>query len=127
VEMKMATHHKNILSLETARHTKADANEVWEACLYLNMKPVRLLLEYFKRDKYRASSPLGKHLLLGLLALLADNKIAEDIHQSLRLASAGNDKLSSQTMQDIINHSKVIENRGINHSAAVSKDFFTSN
>ena len=96
-------------------HTVADAKQVWEACLFLKMQPVRLLLEYFRRDKYRASSPLGRHLLLGLIALLADNKIAEDIHQGLRLASKGNanDKLSSQVMQDIIGH-----------KAAVSKDRF---
>ena len=89
------------------------------------MKPVRLLLEYFRRDKYKASSPMGRHLLIGLLALLADNKIAEDVHHGLRLASIANsnDKLSSQTIQDIINHSKVIELRGIPHKAQVDKDF----
>ena len=125
VGVMMATHHQNILSLEAAVHNVADAKAVWEACLFLNMKPVRLLLEYFRRDKYKASSVLGRHLLLGLIALLADNKIAEDVHHGLRLASTGNanDKLSSQTIQDIINHSKVIELRGINHDASVSKDF----
>ena len=64
----------------------ADAKEVREACLYLDMRPVRLVLEYFRRDKYSASSPLGRHLMMGLVVLLADNKIAEDIHAPLRLA-----------------------------------------
>ena len=123
---KMATHHQNIISLEAAMHTVPDAKAVWEACLYLNMEPVRLLLEYFRRDKYMPSSPLGRHLLIGLIALLADNKIAEDVHQSLRNAAAKNpnNKLSTQTIQDVINHSLVIENRGIAHKAAVSKDRF---
>ena len=125
IEVKMATHHQNIISLEAAVHTVADACVVWEARLFLQMKPARLLLEYFRRDKYRASSPMGRHLLLGLIGLLADNKIAEDVHHGLRLASIANsnDKLSSQTIQDIINHSKVIELRGIPHKAQVDKDF----
>ena len=120
----MATHHKNIISLEAAVHRVAAAKVVWDACLYLNMKPVRLVLEYFRRDKYSASSPLGRHLLMGMIAILADNKIAEDVHQGLRFAAQQNasDKLSPFTVQDVINHSDVIEARGINHRAAVPKD-----
>jgi hypothetical protein len=52
--LEMATHHQNIISLETAVHTIPDARAVWEACLFLKMQPVRLLLDFFRRDKYRA-------------------------------------------------------------------------
>ena len=55
----MKTHHENVLSLEIARHNIADANEVWEACLYLHMQPIRLVWAYFRRDTYSALSPLG--------------------------------------------------------------------
>ena len=122
---KMKTHHQHILSLEHAMHDVSDAKEVWDACLYLSMQPVSLVLEYFRRDRYSASSPLGRHLMMGLVGLLADNKIAEDIHAKLRLAAQhhSNDKLSSQTIQDEINHSNVVELRGIPHNVAVAKDF----
>ena len=128
VEERMATHHTNILSLEAAVHRVRAAKELWDACLFLSMKPVRLVLEYFRRDKYKASSPLGRHLLMGLIALLADNKIAEDIHQGLRLAGkeGSNPKMSSQRVQEVINHSDVIESRGISHRAAVPKETLTS-
>ena len=123
-ETLLRTHHENILSLEAAVHTVADAKEVWSACLYLNMQPVRLMFEYFRHDRYSAASPLGRHLMMGLLAILPDNKIAEDVHASLRLASKGNsnDKLSSQTLQDVINHSSVLEDHSIPHKSSVSKD-----
>ena len=120
----MKTHHANILSLEKSMHTSAGARQVWDACLYLNMKPVRLLLEYFRRDKYLPSSMDGQHLLMGLMTTLADNKIVEDIHAPLRLASRGNsnDKLSTQTVQDIITHSAVLDERGIRQTVGVSKE-----
>jgi len=122
---EMKTHHQNILSLETSMHIVTDSKELWEACLFLNMSPVRLVLEYFRQDRYRKSSPQGRHLLMGLVALLADNKIAEDIHAKLRLAAKhhANSKLAAQTIQDEINHSDVIEARHITHNVAVSKDF----
>ena len=123
---KMKTHHENVLSLELARHNFADAAEVWEACLFLNMAPIRLMFEYYRRDKYSAMSPDGKHLMMGMQATLADNKIVEDVHAPLRLASKGNnnDKLAAVTIQDVINHSRVMEQRTINHNVAVSKETF---
>ena len=54
------------------------------------------------------------------------NKIVEDIHAPLRLASKGNnnDRLSAPTIQDVINHSNVMEPRNINHKVSVSKEEF---
>ena len=71
-------------------------------------------------------SPDGKHLMMGMQATLADNKIVEDVHAPLRLASKGNnnDKLAAVTIQDVINHSRVMEQRTINHNVAVSKETF---
>ena len=123
----MKIQHTNILALETARHELATARELWDACHFANMPPVRLMWEYFKRDKYSANSPDGRHLLIGMLTTLPDNKIVEDIHAPLRLASKGNnnDRLSAPTIQDVINHSNVMEPRNINHSVSVSKEEFT--
>ena len=124
----MRGHHRNVLSLEQAKHSIQDAKDVWDSCLYLNMQPIRLLWEYYRRDKYSPMSPDGKHLLLGLSKTLADNKIVEDIHAPLRLASKGNsnDKLSPQTVQDVINHSNVMETREIDHRSVVSKEEFVA-
>ena len=63
---------------------------------------------------------------MGLVGTLPDNKIVEDIHAPLRLASKGNsnDKLAKPSVQDVINHSKVFEVRGITHATAVPKDRF---
>lgn len=121
---KTKTQHENALALESARHTVADAQELWESCLYLDMRAVRLVMEYFRRDKYSPSSRDGRHLLMGLVATMADNKAVEDIHAPLRLATKGNCnlKLSSQTKQDVINHSDVLECRNIPHGVDVSKD-----
>ena len=123
---ELKTHHENVLSLEIARHSVADAQELWEACLFLDMRPIRLMQEYFRRDKYSPRSPDGRHLLMGLVGTLPDNKIVEDIHAPLRLASKGNsnDKLAAPSVQDVINHSKVFEVRGITHATAVPKDRF---
>ena len=97
----MKVQHENILSLEQAIHRNDDARPVWKACFFLNMQPVRVLLEYFRRDKYSVSSPLGRHRLMGLVAIMADNKVAEDVHASLRIASKANsnEKLSDTTIQ----------------------------
>ena len=121
---KMKAHHENMLRLERARHTVDEAQSLWDDCLILNMQPIRLMFEYFRRDRWNPMSPQGRHMLVSLLATLADNKIAEDVHASLRLAAKGNSniKLSSHTIQDVVNHSKVIEERNIDHGPSVTKD-----
>ena len=69
---EMKTHHRNILVLETSRHNNEDSRTLWSHCHFLNMMPVRLLLEYFKRDQWRETSPDGIHLLTGLVGLLCE-------------------------------------------------------
>ena len=120
----LKTHHENVLRLETARHAVPDAMTLWTACFFLLMQPVRLIFELFRRDRYAADSADGRHLLTGTVATLPDNKIVEDIHAPLRLAGKHNSnlRLSSANIQDVINHSNVIETRGIPHRAAVDKD-----
>ena len=64
--------------------------------------------------------------MLGLLATRVDNKVVEDIHAPLRLATKGNsnDKLSSQTMRDIINRSNEMGSCGATHRVVVTKEAF---
>jgi hypothetical protein len=121
----MKRHHLNIMTLENNRHEKTEAQHLWNACLFLKMTPVRLVLEYYRQDRYSPLSKQGCHLMFGLMATMADNKIVEDVHAPLRLESKGNTnfKLSPSTIQDVINHSNVLEQRNILHEATVSKDW----
>ncbi len=107
----MRTQHQKFLSLEVARHTVADADDLWDNCLYLNMPPKRLVWEFFRRGKYSPASRSGRHLMFGLIATMPDNKSVEDVHSPLRVAARhnSNDKLSSANIQDVILHSKVFE------------------
>ena len=86
---EMKRQHENVLLLENAVHAVADAKTLWRDCLFLQTQPIRVMWEFFRRDRYDPRSPLGRHLLSGMLGILPDNKIAEDIHADLRLASKG--------------------------------------
>lgn len=115
-------HHRNVLNLENA--SSVESRALCADCLVLQMSAIRLVWEFFRRDKYDHGSPLGRQLLLGLLGTLPDNKIAEDIHADLRLASKGasNLKLAKANIQDIINSSTVIEDRHMDHPTAITED-----
>ena len=121
----LKSHHKNVLSLENAAASGVqDAKSLWKDCLFVQMQPVRLMWEFYRRDKYSTQSPLGRHLMNGMLGIMADNKIAEDIHADLRLAAKGNSnlKLARANIQDIINNSTVIQDRGMPHDCQVTED-----
>ena len=90
---EMKRQHENVLKLENAVHAIADAKALWKDCLILQTQPIRVMWEFFRRDKYKPGSPLGRHLLFGMLGIFPDNKIAEDIHGKLRLAAKGNNNL----------------------------------
>ena len=123
---QLRTHHESALSLESAvANGVREAKALWNDCLFLQTQPIRLMWEYYRRDKYNSQSALGQHLLQGMLAILPDNKIAEDIHADLRLTTKGNSnlKLSRANIQDVINNSTVIEQRNMSHSIAVNEDF----
>ena len=128
VMREMKIHHNNVLSLERSMLRNDASQDVWKTCLFLSMSPIRLLWEYFKRDQYSPDSEDGRKLLIGLTVRLPDNKIVEDIHAPLRLATKGNsnDRLSACTIQDVINSSNVIETRKIPHNAKVTQDQVSS-
>ena len=70
----------------------------------------------------------GRKLLTGLLCVLPDNKIVEDIHGCIRkeAKSHPNAKLTNSHLQEIIVRSNVFESRGIRHAAALSRDVFAT-
>ena len=121
---EMKRQHENVLKLENAIHAIPAAMTLWKDCLILQTQPIRVMWEFFRRDKYKSKSVLGRHLLTGMLGILPDNKIAEDIHADLRLASKGNNnlRLSKTTIQDIVTNSTVIEQRNMVHAPAITED-----
>ena len=119
--------HLLILQLESDQHDFDD-----HAALYEDLKPVlnspniRCIYELYHRDDFSQSSADGRHLLSGHLLICADNKIVEDLHLGVRLkAKKGtNKKLASDQIQDVVQSSTVLEERGIRHSAALTKEEF---
>ena len=71
----------------------------------------------------------GRKLLTGLLCVLPDNKIVEDIHGRIRIEAKShpNAKLTANRIQEIVVRSNVFESRGIRHAAALSRDVFARN
>ena len=123
----MMNDHLLILQLESDQHDFDD-----HAALYEDLKPVlnspniRCIYELYHRDDFSQSSADGRHLLSGHLLICADNKIVEDLHLGVRLkAKKGtNKKLASDQIQDVVQSSTVLEERGIRHSAALTKEEF---
>ena len=104
------------------------ANQMWNDMDFVRSQPIRLLFCFFERDQWRATSVAGRKLLTGLLCVLPDNKIVEDIHGYIRkeAKSHPNAKLTTSHLQEIIVRSKVFESRGIRHAAALSRDVFAT-
>jgi len=82
------------------------------------------MFELYQRDNYSASSRAGKKVMCGLLLSMESNKSVEDIHQPIRMDAKANQnvKLSSEHIQDIINHSGTLEARNVSHRAMVTKE-----
>ena len=91
--------------------------------IFLDAVAVRLVFEFYCRDKYDPNSKSGRHALKALLWALPDNKIVEDIHQPLRLNARANvnRRLSFTNIQSSIIESEVLEKRGIAHNCKVNK------
>ena len=123
---KLKREHLNFLKLEADRHTVPAANDLWKDIIFLLSRPVRILFEFFKRDRYSPDSPAGQDVLRGFLITMESNKSVEDIHQPIRMAAAANQnkKLSKQTIQDLIVHSGSLEARSVHHGATVTKQEF---
>ena len=123
---QMRKEHTSILKLEASRHTDEDAMALWKAIAFLNSRPIRCMLEFFKKDWYSPDSSAGKKLMCGMLATMESNKSVEDVHQPIRLDAKANQnrKLSKDHIQDLIINSGSFEARGVRHGAKVPKATF---
>jgi hypothetical protein len=113
-----------IVQFENVRHEFANVRKLLED-LNLSM-PQRMVMIAFERDKFHPTSQCGRKLLRGCLETLPDNKSVEDIHLHVKNDSKRNSNRLQRAarIQDKIIHSKILENRGIPHYAALNKQLF---
>ena len=83
---------------------------------------VRLTYQLFEQEQQES----GKKLLKGMLLVLPDSKLIEDIHGRIRNDARANisKKQTFNQIQQVVMGSSALESRGINHPAAVSKSVF---
>ena len=110
-------------------HQLDDAARLRGHIIFLDSDAVRVIFEFYARDNYAPTSKSGQHSLMGHLWTLADNKIVEDIHQPLRLDARANmnKRMSFSSIQNIINRSNVLKQRGIPHHCQLDKRAWVSN
>ena len=121
---QLKAEHSNILGLEAKSHeNEANTMLATDIC-FLRSTPVRFVYEFYKRDKYDIASQAGWKLMMGLLSEMESNKAIEDTHLPVRTDAEGNQnlRLSKDHIQDRINHSGVLEARGVRDCAQVGQD-----
>ena len=109
---------KNLVAIESHPKHKLLASDLALAV----SPPVRLAYQCYELGKAQSA----KKILKGLLLVLPDSKIIEDIHGKVRNDARANAK-KAQTfnqVQQVIVGSGMIESRGIPHPPAVTKNVF---
>ena len=109
--------------LERMVHRKDDAARLRGDIIFLDSDTVRVIFEFYARDRYAHNSTCGQQSVMAHHWTLPDNKIVEDMHQPLRLDSRANvnRRLSFGQIQDIITSTQVVKERGITHHCQVDK------
>ena len=115
--------HNHCLRLERAALSLDAPASLRRDIIFLDAPAVRIVLEFYARDRYNPASKAGRKALNALLWTLPDNKIVEDIHQPLRLNARANSsrRLSFPNMQHTIMESGVLEKRGIPNPCKVNR------
>ena len=113
----LGRHAQNVYWLDRRRHTDELAKELWQDCVPVSNKPVRLLWAFFERDG--PDSEAGLKLLRGLVQTPPDNKAVEELHHTLKSERKKRKqaKQTSPEMQHLILASDVLENHGFPHAA----------
>ena len=113
------------LSLESsAAGGNPDAEALRKDIIFLDADAVRIIYEFYARDRYNANSLAGSDAVRALLQVFADNKIVEDVHQSLRLDARANanKKMAPRHLEDVMLESKVLESRDIRNPRRLTKE-----
>ena len=92
--------------------------------IFLDADAIRIVFEFYARDRYRANSWDGSDASRALLQVFADNKIVEDVHQPLRMGGRANvnKKMAHRHIEDLMFEAQVLENRGIRNPCRVTRD-----
>ena len=91
--------------------------------------PCRLLMILCESHRFRELPSEGKDLLRAMIHIPADSKIIEDVHQCVRLAQktrASHEKLGVPAVQNLVNNSKVMASRDLNHPAKLDLDLHSN-
>jgi len=110
----MKEHWVKLMRLEQACLVSATAKRLVDDLVFLRNTPVRMMYLFYERDGFQASSPDGLKLLRGLLEVLPDNKVVEDVHNCIRRDSKANpNRIQSRAhVQQLATCSPVLEERG---------------
>jgi len=100
---QLRSEHKIFLLWERSA-TMVDDAETWrEAIIFLDANAVRIVYEFYARDRYDPSSRSGSWAVRALLQPFADNKLIEDVHQPV------NRRLSPLETQDVVLESDALD------------------
>ncbi len=82
----MERHWRKLTQLEQGRFASATAKQLWEDITFAGNLPVRMMYMFFERSDFPRNGhcSAGIKLLRGMLEVLPDNKVVEDIHNSIR-------------------------------------------
>ena len=88
--------------------------------------PCRLLMTFCESHQFREFSAECKAVLKAMVHIPADSKMIEDVHQCVRLAQkikASHEKLGVPAIQNLVNNSKVLVSRDLNHPCRLDNLF----
>ena len=98
---RLEVEYRHVLLLERRAHSLDEAARLRKDIIFLDSTAVRIVFEFYARDKYAPTSRSGQNAVMAHLWSAADNKIVEDIHQPLRLNARAN-------VNDVILRSEVL-------------------
>ena len=126
---QLRSEHKHFLLFERSATMVDDAETLREADMFLDADVVRIVCEFYARDRYDPSSRSGSWALRALLQSFADHKLIEDVHQPLRLDARANvnRRLSPLHIQDVVLESDALDGRNIHHSCRATKEYWCQN
>ena len=111
-----------LLMLEQRRLVHTPAYRLWKDLSFVQIRPLRLLWALCEGFKGDLDCKPVKRLLRGLLDTFPDDKIVEDVHNSVKLDAQKTRKGARCAVRqaDAVVHSGVLESRGIPHPAKVA-------
>ena len=98
-----------VVQLEQCRGDVPAAAQLWNDLDVVHSSAIRCMFVFYEGDQWRANSRAGRKLLMGLLKVLPDNKIVEDLHGDVRKdhRSKPNQKATVSRIQHVLLCSKV--------------------